>query len=213
MLCASAGSLRGDDVQSWSALMLKHPVGENWTATWRVEPRFTNDVSRLGTVFTRASLARKWNDSTTLTMDYTHIEFDKYDATRGENRFYQQNWLGAGFTSRFRVLPRWDFTSRNNVHLRWIEAGNSPNLRTRHYVEMAWRAENSRYLKGVYTGNEFFVEWANKATRENRFTPLGVRVKTSPRTAMSFFYMIRSTKPGGNWTHAHVLGSYLTYSL
>lgn len=214
VLIAGLGSMaQANDAQLWSALMLKHRLNADWSATWRAEPRFTENFQESGTVFLRASLTRRLNGWATATMNYTHLDVRKYDSLVGLSAFREQHWAGAGITAKFELNPRWSFKSRNNLHLRWIEGRDSPNVRTRHYVEMAWRPENARKLKGLYTGNEFFIELAHKTTPENRFTPLGARFQVSDHTSMTLFYLIRSTKPQDEWKHAHVLGTYFSYSI
>ncbi|GAB5561306.1 MAG: hypothetical protein SynsKO_29530 [Synoicihabitans sp.] len=201
------------DAQLWSAVMLKQRLTADWTATWRAEPRFTDNFKDIGTVFLRASVARPLNDWATVSLSYTHLDVRKYDPLIGLGNFREQHWAGAGITGKFDLTPRWTFKSRNTVHLRWIEGRDSPNIRTRHYLEMAWSPENSRRIRGLYTGNEFFNEIAEKATPENRFTPIGARIKVNTHTNWTIFYLIRSTKPRGSWQHAHVFGSYFSFNL
>lgn len=213
-LIAGLGGLsRANDAQVWSALLLKQRLSSDWSTTWRAEPRFTDNFKDIGTVFLRASLARRLNDWAMATMDYTHLDVREFDRLEGLSAFREQHWVGAGITAQFDLTPRWSLKSRNNLHLRWIEGRNSPNVRTRHYVEMAWSPENYRHLKGLYVGNEFFLEHANKTTRENRFTPLGARLKLDDNTSLTVFYLIRSNKLRGGWKHAHVLGTYLSYNI
>lgn len=202
-----------NDGQLWTAVMLKHRVNPDWTATWRAEPRFTDNFKDIGTLFLRTSLARPLNNWATMAISYTHLDVRKYDPLIGLGNFREQNWAGIGVTGKFNLTPQWSFKSRNNLHLRWIEGRDGPNIRTRHYVEMAWKPENSRRIRGFYTGNEFFHEIAHQAIPENRFTPLGARLKVNDRTNLTMFYLIRSTKPRGEWQHAHVFGTYFSHSI
>jgi len=213
LMAGLGNGAHANDGQFWSAVMLKHRVNTDWSATWRAEPRFTDNFKDIGTVFLRSSLALPLNDWATATVSYTHLDVRKYDPLTGLGNFRQQNWAGIGITGRFNLTPHWSFKSRNNLHLRWIEGKDSPNVRTRHYLEMAWKPENSRRIRGFYSGNEFFVELAHKTTPENRFTPFGARLKMNDRTNLTLFYLIRSTKPRGKWQHAHVLGTYLSHTI
>ena len=202
-----------NDGQLWSAAMLKHRVNADWSATWRAEPRFTDNFKNIGTVFLRASVARPINNWATASISYTHLDVRKYDPLVGLGNFREQHWAGVGVVGKFALTPRWTFKSRNNLHLRWIEDRDGPNIRTRHYIELAWNPENSRRIRGFYAGNEFFNELAHKATPENRFTPFGARLKVNDRTNLTLFYLIRSTKPRGEWQHAHVFGTYFIHSI
>lgn len=204
--------LGADDTQAWTALIFRQSIDKNWSVLARVEPRWTDDVGELGTLFLRAGATRRINAWATLSLDYTHLEVRSKSRTAPQ-QFRGQDWAGIGVTAKWNAGERWTFTSRNNLHVRSIEGRAATNVRTRHYVEAAWRLAGSSRLRAIYAGNEVFVELAGKTARENRLTPLGLRWQLSSRADLSTFYMIRATESAGAWKQAHVLGTYCTIKL
>lgn len=102
------------DVQSWNTLVVQGPVDGNLLLWAEVQPRFTNDVSRLGQMIVRPGLGVRLKSDIDLWAGY-HFQHNNpaAGASSNEHRFWQQ--VSAPIIRKnngFALLTRWRLEQR-----------------------------------------------------------------------------------------------------
>lgn len=104
---------QGHDVQQWTLLAAQGRINDNILVQAEVQPRLTDNASRLGQVQVSASLGYKFNKTITGVAGYTFAHSDPADGpAKDEHRLFQQIAYPIGklgdtsFTARTRLEER-----------------------------------------------------------------------------------------------------------
>lgn len=200
LTCTGADS--GNEVWNWLNLDLwdnerwrVHLYMDNRTAQHRgsyiqvVSPRFKYRL-------------RPWLD---LGLGLTLLHIERGDT----NDFFPQPRPEFEINPRWAFGEHWKFHSRNRWEIRWNDWEGKPRHRSRHRLQLRWEASDVGFFRGLFTNNEWFIEYDRGGWTENRWIPFGASFRLSSKVTLHLFYMKRSFWRSGAWTHDHVGGTFL----
>lgn len=100
MLSHSVARAQENDLNGWGVITSSIDTGEKTFIWLEAQPRFTNDISRLGQLLLRTGVGYKVTDKTSVVLGYAYIFTDPAGpASSNEHRIWQQlsfNILGDG---------------------------------------------------------------------------------------------------------------------
>jgi hypothetical protein len=83
----------------------------------------------------------------------------------------------------------------------------------RHRLQVTRSVVDFGPVTAVYLSNEWVVELVRGDWAENRAVPVGITFTITKKTAVDFFYMVRSFRFDDGWTTDHVGGVFLKLTL
>ena len=107
----------------------------------------------------------------------------------------------------------WTIHFRNRAEIRWNDWQGEPRPRMRHRLQVTRSLEDFGLVTAVYLSNEWLVELDRGDWTENRAVPVGMTFTITKKTAVDFFYMVRSFRFDDGWTSDHVVGVFLKLTL
>lgn len=107
----------------------------------------------------------------------------------------------------------WTIHIRNRAEIRWNDWQGEPRPRMRHRLQVTRSLEDFGPVAAVYLSNEWLLELDRGDWTENRAVPIGMTFTITKKTAVDFFYMLRSFRFDDGWTTDHVVGVFLKLTL
>ncbi len=143
--------LADDDFQTWQQVIATKKFGDGLSGTLEVQPRFTDDASRLGQLLIRPSIGYEIFDRTIFSVGYAYVRTspETGDITH-EHRPWQQ--LAFPIASREGVFT---LTARSRLEQRYREDGDDLGWRIRQQVRLAMPLGGSGW-QGVAWSEGFF---------------------------------------------------------
>lgn len=180
MIAAFAAPARAsdDDFQAWQQIIAKTELPHGMTGTLEVQPRFTDDASRLGQLLIRPSIGFKILDKTTLSLGYAYVRTSPENrALTHENRLWQQ--LAFPIASRDGLFS---LTGRTRMEQRFRNDGDEMGWRLRQQVRIAIPLAKSGW-QGIAWTEGFFnlndTDWGARSgiDRWRNFAGLGIPLR------------------------------------
>lgn len=116
LLAAAPAPAADVDTQQWTTLIVQGPVGGRAVALVEVQPRLTDDVSRLGQLILRGGVGLTLASGVTLLAGYHYQRNDDDRGLTHEHRAWQQVqaplWRGGGGRT---LVTRWRLEERTFV--------------------------------------------------------------------------------------------------
>lgn len=129
---AGPASAIEEDFQTWQQVIATTKLAEGTTGTIELQPRFTDDASRLGQLLIRPSIGFTIFDKTVLSLGYAYVRTSPAEgATTHEHRPWQQ--LAFPIASKEGVFT---LSSRTRFEQRFREDGDDMGLRLRQQLRL-----------------------------------------------------------------------------
>jgi hypothetical protein len=193
-----------EDFQFWSTAGVAFDIDKDWTATFEEEFRFADDAGQLyyhhsDLGFVYKSLA-DWID---VGANYRQVfQKDSTGQWRPENRPH----LNATLKGRVSGL---DLSNRSRLEYRDRE--NKKDLwRYRNKIALKLPVELTQLKLQPYIADEVFITFNAEDFDQNRLYS-GFYIELSKNVRADIFYFRQSSKSGGDWKDANVVGAYLKF--
>ncbi len=175
---AFSGSEIENDLQQWTTLTLKSPIGDKAFATFLVQPRIGQNISAMSQMIIRPALGVNLNDHISASTGYDW--FSLYDPRfQSENRWWQQ----VAFQHHFSKLK---LHHRARLESRFLDGIGETSFRGRYRLRVTHPLKNSRWY--AVGSNELFINFntvpkgPNDGFDQNRiFIGLGRKVGKKAR--------------------------------
>lgn len=207
--CCAIVSLCADDFGSWHALSLKVVDTDRVDLVGTAQARFYEGSSELLQYRLTPRLIVDPSRYLRTTLGYTYLPTRLSDS----DEFIDQHRLELELTPRWPVNDRLTFELRNRLEIRWIEGLSGTNERSRHRLGARYRVREAGFFRSVFLSDEVIYDFDRGDVSQNRLVPLGFGFHLSRKTGFNFYYMLQSFQVSGRWSHAHVLGTHLSFSL
>lgn len=201
------------DVQSWNTLLVQGPVDGKLLLWAEVQPRFTNDASRLGQFVARGALGVRLKNDVDLHAGY-HFQQNSPAGGRSstEHRLWQQ--IMAPVIRRdngFALITRWRLEERT------FENASDTGLRLR----IMWRVQQPLHGKGSagpLAWSETFVamnstDWGARAGLDQQRSFVGWLQPLNRRLNLEAGYMHQHIQRPGRDPGNHVISILLNHRL
>jgi hypothetical protein len=176
--CAAPARATDDDFQAWQQIIANTKLSQGVTGTLEVQPRFTDDASRLGQLLIRPSIGFQIVDKTILSLGYAYVRTSPENgAVTDENRLWQQ--LMFPIASRDGLFT---VTGRTRLEQRFRNDGDEMGWRLRQQVRLAIPLAKSGW-QGIAWSEGFFnlndTDWGARSgiDRWRNFAGLGIPLR------------------------------------
>jgi hypothetical protein len=176
--CAAPARAADDDFQAWQQVIANTKLSQGVTGTLEVQPRFTDDASRLGQLLIRPSIGFQIVDKTILSLGYAYVRTSpETGAVTDENRLWQQ--LIFPIASRDGLFT---VTGRTRLEQRFRNDGDEMGWRLRQQVRLVIPLAKSGW-QGIAWSEGFFnlndTDWGARSgiDRWRNFAGLGIPLR------------------------------------
>ncbi|MDX1680340.1 MAG: DUF2490 domain-containing protein [Akkermansiaceae bacterium] len=197
-----------DDTQLWNWIILNLWENDTHRLYTYMDNRVSDDMSEERLWLMSLRYKYKVNPNLQLGLGYTYL--DSHNTTTDVWRDQQR--LEFELNPSFK-LDEWKLHFRNRLELRFYQDSDEASYRFRQRTQLS-RPIDLGCFDGFYTNIETFYMPDIDRINEFRTIPVGLGMPLGDQTKLNLFYMIQSQRDGtsSHWTHAHVLGTVLTYS-
>lgn len=140
-----------DDFQTWQQVVATKKINDDVSATLEVQPRFTEDSSRLGQLLIRPSIGFKLSEHTVMSLGYAYVRTSpSIGALTHEHRPWQQLAFPIASTPGVFTL-----SNRTRFEQRFRDDGDEIGIRLRQQVRLTVPIAGSQW-QGVAWSEGFF---------------------------------------------------------
>ena len=121
-----------DDFQTWQQVIASTKLSEGVTGALEVQPRFTDDSSRLGQLLIRPSIGLTLFDQTVLSVGYAYV---RTSPETGANTYEHRPWQQLAFPIAA-VKNTFTLSNRTRFEQRFRDDGDDVGLRLRQQIRL-----------------------------------------------------------------------------
>jgi hypothetical protein len=201
-LLSSRAALARDDLQLWTEIGVEAPAPSRFRLALRDEVHLSRDAADVGLHGVNLGLGCLWDDRLTATLEFRQEFVRGRDGSLAESRphasvTWSERWRGFAVSSRNRFEGR-------------LRERRTDVFRYRNRLQVILPLDVAGTGASPFVSEEVFVEGTTETINQNRLAS-GLALALGAVSGM-LYYMLFSTA-GSGWTHAHVLGLNLTYSI
>ncbi len=166
-----------DDFQAWQQVVATKTINEDVSATLEVQPRFTEDASRLGQFLIRPSIGFRLSDHAVMSVGYAYVRTSPGQAAvTHEHRPWQQLSFPIASTQGVFTL-----SNRTRFEQRFRDDGDEIGLRLRQQLRLTVPIAGSQWL-GVAWSEGFFnlndTDWGARGGLDRWRNFVGINIRS-----------------------------------
>ncbi len=200
VLCPRTYASNSNDFQIWNTDSQELKLNKSFKAVMEEEFRFNNNVSQLYYQHYDGSLIYAINKYVNCGAGYRQI-FEQFRNTR--NKSVNEPYV---VSTVFWEFAGWKFSDRNRFDFRHFRYGRTDSWRYRNLLKMEFPWKFTPLEFQPYVSDELFFTTIGQSFHENRFLA-GFGFKITKEIKSEVYYMLRSTRSGGTWVRANILGT------
>lgn len=187
----------GDDWQYWNELILKREVTQELDFHIKLEQRLVDDFGEFFLHNYAPGFVYKFNSHFDAELNY------KFEREKGKRRWTNEHRLEMISIIKWQ-WSEFSFKLRNRLEYRNIDGDQ--NWRSREKIKVTRAVGFDGFYLTPYISEEIFYDFRVGDFNQNRVS-IGVSKKIISGLEMSIYYLFKSNKRSGKWTHANVLGT------
>lgn len=207
---ATPAFAQNHDVQQWTLLVAQGRVADNLMVQVDIQPRMTNDASRLGQFQFSPSIGYKVSKKTTAFLGYMYVHTDPVDrAPTDENRIYQHVIYPVGKIGDVSI------TARTRMEERMVVDAEDLSLRFRQQLRAQLPLGDKGDPRLVIWSEAFYnlndADWGPRAGFDRWRNLIGVDVPIAKGLMVEPAYLDQIVFRPGQTRHDHVINMMVSY--
>jgi hypothetical protein len=209
--CAPVAHADDDDFQTWQQVIASTKLNEGVTGVLEVQPRFTDDSSRLGQLLIRPSLGLTLFDQTVLSLGYAYV---RTSPENGANTYENRPWQQLAFPIAA-VKNTFALSNRTRFEQRFRDDGDDVGLRLRQQIRLTVPLGSAGW-QAVGWSEVFFnlndTDWGARSGLDRWRNFVGVSIPVREGVAFEPGYLNQFVNRSAGDQIDHVLSATLNVS-
>lgn len=210
VFASTPAAAQEQDFQAWFMGVAQGRVGGDLIVYAEVQPRITDDASRLGQLLLRPALGVQLGARTSVLGGYAYVRTEPLGGTAtDEHRFWQQvAWPVA-------TVGRLTLTARTRLEQRTIEGADDLGWRFRQQVRATFPVARAEGVAGVVWTEPFYnlngTAWGQRAGFDQWRTFVGAALPVGGKVSLEPGYMNQTVFRRGEDRSNHIASLNLFY--